>query len=143
MKKPTIAKYSLSLLTVFLLTFLFISCGYGVTISTPPPTPKPPVTKQAALTVAAGESSVYFISVNAGDRLTGTFTISGGSGNDVNFSVKDPTGNTVLTGGRVSRNWQFDFVCASTGSYQLLFDNSFSLVSNKAVNLNMTVYPKQ
>ncbi|MBI4330610.1 MAG: protein kinase [Chloroflexi bacterium] len=113
-----------------------------VTTPTPSPTPKPPISKEAALTVSPGKSGAYFVSVDSGDRLTGTFTISGGSGNDISFLIKDPTGNTVLTVGRVSTNWQFDFVCLFTGSYQLVFDNSFSSVSNKAVNLNLKVYPK-
>ena len=102
--------------------------------------PPPPVTQQQSFTVAPNQAKTVFISVNAGDRLTGSFTIEGGSGNDVNFSVKDPSGNTMSSGGRVSNSWQFDFVCASTGSYQLSFDNSFSVISNKAINLTTTVY---
>ncbi|MBI4330611.1 MAG: emp24/gp25L/p24 family protein [Chloroflexi bacterium] len=129
---------------LLLVLVMLVGCGYGVAVRTPtpPPTPKPPISKQAALTVSPSNNSTYSVAVNSGDRLTGTFTISGGSGNDINFLVKDPTGNTVLSGGRVSKNWQFDFVCLSTGSYQLVFDNSFSNVSNKAINLNLKVYPK-
>jgi len=105
--------------------------------------PPPPITQQQSFTVAPSQAKTVFISVNAGDRLTGSFTIEGGSGNDVNFSVKDPSGNTVLSGGRVSKRWQFDLVCASSGSYQILFDNGFSVVSNKAINLTTTLYRSQ
>lgn len=102
--------------------------------------PPPPITQQQSFTVAPNQAKTIFVSVNVGDRLTGSFTIEGGSGNDVNFSIKDPSGNTVSSGGRVSGSWQFDFVCASTGSYQILFDNGFSFFSNKAINLTTTIY---
>jgi predicted small lipoprotein YifL len=118
--------------------------GGGIQIQSPikKATP-PPVTQQQAFTVAPNQIRTVYVSVSAGDRLTGSFTIQGGSGNDVDFSIKDPSGNTVSSGGRVSSSWQFDFVCSSTGSYQLLFDNGFSIVSNKAINLTTTVYHSQ
>ena len=105
--------------------------------------PPPPTTQQQSFAVAPNQIKTVYISVNSGDRLAGSFSIQGGSGNDVNFSIKDPSGNTVSNGGKVSGNWQFDFTCASTGSYQLVFDNSFSIVSNKAINLTTTVYHSQ
>lgn len=130
-----------------LVLFALMGCssgGGGYQFQSPiKPAPPPPITQQHSLTVAPGTAKVIFVSVNTGDRLTGSFTIEGGSGNDINFSVKDPLGNVVLSGGRVSNSWRFDFVCASTGSYQLNFDNGFSLVSNKAINLTTTVYRSQ
>jgi len=130
-----------------LILFAIVGCGSGgggYQFQAPiKPAPPPPITQQQSFTVASGTAKVIFVSVNTGDRLTGSFTIEGGSGNDVNFSVKDPLGNVVLSGGRVSKSWRFDFVCASTGSYQLNFDNGFSVVSNKAVNLTTTVYRSQ
>jgi len=125
--------------------FTLLGCGgRGIQFQAPiKPAPAPPVTQKQAITVAPGVSKVIFVSVNASDRLTGTFTIQGGSGDDIDFSVKDPSGNVVLNGGRVSDRWQFDFVCASTGSYQISFSNSFSIVSNKAINLTTTVYHSQ
>lgn len=105
--------------------------------------PPPPITNQQALTISPDQAKTVFISASAGDRLAGSFSVQGGSGNDVNFLIKDPSGNTVVNGGRVSNNWQFDFVCASTGSFQIVFDNSFSVISNKAINLTTTLYPSK
>lgn len=133
--------------TLFALTaFAIVGCGSsgGYQFQAPiKPAPPPPITQQQSFTVGSGTAKVIFVSVNSGDRLTGSFTVEGGSGNDVNFSVKDPLGNVVLNGGRVSKNWRFDFVCASAGSYQLNFDNGFSVLSNKAVNLTTTIYRSQ
>jgi hypothetical protein len=107
------------------------------------PTPPPPVTQQQSFTVAPNQAKTIFVSANTGDRLTGSFTIQGGSGNDVNFSIKDPVGNVALNGGRVSNMWQFDFVCPSTGSYQIVFDNRFSIISKKTIDLTTTIYHSQ
>ncbi len=116
------------------LLLVVICSGATACIGTPSP-----VTNHQTFTVGPGQANAVLVSVNAGDRLTGSFSISGGSGNDIGFSTKDPLGNITYQAGRVSTQWQFDLVCASTGSYQLVFDNGFSIVSNKAIDLTTTV----
>ena len=141
-----IIKQSLSFLLPILTVLILAGCssGGGYQFQSPiKPAPPPPIVKQQSFTVAPNEAKAVPISVNSGDRLTGSFAIEGGRGNDVNFYVKDALGNLILDGGRVSNNWQFDFVCASSGSYQLNFDNGFSIISNKAINLKIILYPSQ
>jgi hypothetical protein len=133
------------ILSIMAILLMLVGCGGsgggGIQFQAPiKQTPPPPTTQQQSFTVAANQANTVFISANSGERLTGSFTIQGGSGNDVNFSVKDLSGNTVLNGGRVSNSCQFDFVCASTGSYQIQFSNTFSIMSSKAVNLTTVVY---
>lgn len=65
--------------------------------------------------------------MNEGDRMEYTFTISGGTGNDIAFSVKDAQGNLVVNAERVSRQYSGQFTASHSGSYYLYFDNSFSL----------------
>lgn len=131
---------------ILLIMMLLILAGCGEKYQFQPPiksAPPPPVTQQQSFIIAPNQAKTISVAVNVGDRLTGSFTIEGGSGNDVNFSMKDPQGNVVLNGGRVSNTWQFDFVCGSTGSYQIVFDNRFSIISKKAVTLTTTIYHSQ
>ena len=66
-------------------------------------------------------------------------SITGGSGNDLNFWVTDPTGGVVLNQGRVSQGTRFAFTASTAGGYTLHFDNSFSLFSGKLVTLTYDI----
>lgn len=131
----------MALLLILALTLGVVGCGSGGGGGYQPASI--PITRSQTFTVAPNQIQSVFIPVNAGDRLTGSFSIQGGSGNDINFSVKDPLAHVILNQGRVSQNWQFDFVCSSTGSYEICFDNSFSTFSNKVVDLTTRVYSSQ
>jgi hypothetical protein len=73
--------------------------------------------------------------VNSGYKITGSFQVTGGSGNDIKFWITDPEGNTILNLGTVSKGTSFDFTASKSGIYILHFDNSFSLISSKVVSL--------
>ena len=124
-------------LCILLAILVVVSSCVSSTSSTPAP-----VTYSNTVAIAPGYLQTIPVSVTSSNRVQGSFTVQGGSGNDVNFSIKDPFGNQVLQAGVVSKSHSFAFVAATSGSYVLSFDNSFSMVSNKVVKYNFTVYWK-
>ena len=65
--------------------------------------------------------------------------MSGGSGNDVNFYVTDPDGNTILRYDKASHT-SFSFTATKPGTYTLFISiNSFSIISSKSVILEYSV----
>jgi hypothetical protein len=87
---------------------------------------------------AMSEQTLVF-NLQTGQKFTGSLAISGGSGNDINFWVTDPTGATILNLGRVSQGGSFDFTAQASGAYTLYFDNSFSLLSSKTASLTYDI----
>ncbi len=71
-------------------------------------------------------------------RLTGTFTASGGSGNDIKVYVLAGPGNLLYNSGQVSTG-NIDVSLSSGLTYTLVFDNTFSAVSQKTVNASATL----
>ena len=96
-------------------------------------------TQTESTTVNAGEQKILTFNLSEGDKFSGSLSISGGSGNDVNFWVTDPNGNTIINSGRVSQGRTFDFTAEKNGAYALHFDNSFSIFSSKFVSLSYDV----
>ena len=103
------------------------------------------------LTINGGSYQYYQFTVPSGAsgiQVTGTFTASGGSGNDIKVFVLDSTsfvnwknGHTVstyynsgqLTTGTISAT------LPSGGTYYLVYDNTFSVFSQKNVNTQATL----
>ena len=95
---------------------------------------------QQTFTVPALSSTTQKLNLNAGDSVSGSLSVVGGSGNDINFQVTDPNGNTLVSYSRVTGT-SFSFSASMTGTYTMTFDNSFSLISSKSVTLNYSVQP--
>jgi flagellar basal body-associated protein FliL len=91
--------------------------------------------------VPAGYVETETVNLNNGWKFTGSVAISGGSGNDVNFWITNPQGATILNDGRVSQGTTFEFTAQQSGAYVMHFDNTFSIVSTKMVNLSWSVHP--
>jgi len=91
------------------------------------------------LVVQPGQAYTVAISLTNGDQVTGSLSITGGSGNDVNFWVTDPSGATIENLGRVSQGGSFQFSAVQSGGYTLHIDNSFSILSSKQVTLTYNV----
>lgn len=82
-------------------------------------------------------------------RLTGVFRASGGSRNDIKFRVFDEmnfinwsNGNTavpLLDSDRVTV-YEVDYVFPEVGTYYIVFDNKYSVFTNKTVNCNLTLW---
>jgi len=109
-----------------------------------PPTPHSDLIANTAFNVPAGSWRYYTIAVTSvmlSPHLEGTFTASGGSGNDIRVLVMTETdyvnwsnGHAVYpeyNSGQVTTG-SFD-VSLNTGTHYLVYDNTFSSVSDKGV----------
>lgn len=91
------------------------------------------------INVGAGYLGTLAFNLDSGQTLSGSISISGGSGNDVNFYATNPQGATILNSGRVSGGTSFSLTAESSGAYTLHFDNSFSIFSSKTVTVSYDV----
>lgn len=96
------------------------------------------IVKAETFTVPTFQEVTRSIGLTNGDRVSGTISVVGGTGNDVNFYVTDPNGNTILSYDRVTQT-SFSFSASMTGTYTMHFDNSFSWLSSKSVTLDYSV----
>ncbi len=137
--------------TVHLAAVALLAAGLSVVAChhTPQPTPHSHLVANSTFNVPAATWSFYTIDVTSemlSPHLQGTFTASGGSGNDIVVIVMTETdyinwsnGHAVYpeySSGQVTTG-SFD-VYLSTGSYYLVYDNSFSAVADK--NVTTTVH---
>jgi hypothetical protein len=118
-------RVSTLLLTLGLFAFVLASPAYASTVQ--------------QCNVAAGSQCTLTFNLNNGDSVSGSISVTGGSGNDVNFYISDPTGGQIYNAGRVSGGTSFSFTANSSGAYILHFDNSFSLLSSKQVTVSYDV----
>jgi len=96
-----------------------------------------------AVNVPAGSVSTLTVNLQSGDVVSGSISITGGSGDDIDFSIKDPSGNEVFTKRRVAKGGTFSFTATQAGAYSMVFDNSMSLVSTKLVQVSYNYTPQQ
>lgn len=92
-----------------------------------------------SITVSPGYQNTLTYNLNGGQTFSGSISISGGSGNDVNFWVTNPQGATLVNSGKVSGGTSFAFTAESSGAYTLHFDNSFSIFSSKSVQVTYDI----
>ena len=91
------------------------------------------------LLVSPLSKRILVFNLRRGDKFTGSISISGGAGNDIDFWITDPTGVTIRSYGRVSLGRTFEFQATQDGAYTLHFDNSFSIISSKTVTLTYDI----
>lgn len=84
-----------------------------------------------------GETKYAVVALEAGDRLTGSFTVTGGN---IDFWVKDPFGFVVLRVDSDVSSEEFALVAATDGDYRLYFYND-ALISDYMVTMSATRYP--
>ena len=89
-------------------------------------------------TVSPLSTVVRTVGLSEGDKVSGSITVSGGTGNDIDFYVTDPNGTTILHYDRATQT-SFSFTASTTGTYTMHFDNRFSLLSSKSVTLDHTI----
>ncbi len=82
---------------------------------------------------------VWTANLDKSDELSGSISVTGGSGNDLNFWITDPSGGTILDKGRVSQGTSFSLTADISGGHTLHFDNSFSAFSSKLVTLTFDI----
>ena len=99
----------------------------------------PPVSTSVVngqVTVGPGSTKSFTFAVPSGAtsaHVSGSFTASGGGGNDIIAYVKDSYGNSLYSSGQVSTG-NFDVQLVSGSTYSLVFDNTFSTVSTKTIS---------
>ena len=91
-------------------------------------------------TVPALSKSTQTLTLNQGDVVEGNITVTGGLTNDINFNVTDPNGNTIVSFARVTQT-PFSFQAETTGTYTMIFDNTFSILTTRSVTLDYLVKP--
>ena len=94
-------------------------------------------TETVNVDVLSSRALVFILS--EGVRFQGSFSISGGSGNDIDFYVTDPKGSRIVNLGRVSQGAEFEFTTQDFGTHTLYFDNSFSWFNSKVATLSYEV----
>ncbi|MGI0003586.1 MAG: emp24/gp25L/p24 family protein, partial [Nitrosopumilaceae archaeon] len=78
--------------------------------------------------------SVAF-NLTVGEKFVGSFTVSGGIGNDIKFWISNPLGKGITLRQDVTEGKSVTFTADQTGIYTLNFDNSFAEASSKKVTL--------
>jgi predicted phage tail protein len=82
------------------------------------------------------------VTLNQGESVKGTVSVTGGTGTGVDFAVIDPDGNKLLSYNYTSYT-SFSFNALIAGTYALSFNNSFcSCVGGKNVELDYSVNGK-
>jgi len=116
-------KSSIALILCLVLSLLIISSVYaGSETFTVPPL------NEVVRTVGLAE----------GEKVSGSITVTGGSGNDIDFYVTNPNGNTILQYDRVTQR-SFSFTASTTGTFTMHFSNTFSIISSKSVMLDYSI----
>lgn len=96
-------------------------------------------TEVETVNVSAGEIRTMTLNLRDGATVSGSFSVTGGSGDDIDFWVTDPSGNHIISERRITRGDDFSFRASDNGAYTIHFDNSFSLLSTKQVRLSYDV----
>lgn len=81
------------------------------------------------------------IPLNPGDEVSIEITVEGGN-NDIEFYIKDPGGRYVRNPSKIYSYYKFSFTATEKGTYELWFDNSFSLLTSKYISLEIIIRAK-
>ena len=103
---------------------------------TPVPTPTSVPFVSTTFKVGAGSATTVSQSMQAGSRIEFQFTAD----LDINVRLQDPMGAEVGSWDRVTSHGS-NFTAAMTGVHQLVFDNSFSFLTAKTVDLKKRIVP--
>lgn len=114
---------SLGIMTILSLTFAFLLVN---------------ASNVETVQVSPLSEQMLTFNLETGQKFTGSLAISGG-GEDITFRVVDPLGATIVNLGRVSHGAAFEFTAQESGAYILHFDNSFSLLTSKTVDLTYDI----
>ena len=89
--------------------------------------------------VEPGTVQSFRMNLDVGDFVTVTFSVGGGSNNDINFMINGPAGEAIFPERRITNGLDYQFTAHRDGAYTLFFDNSISLLSEKIVTLETDV----
>ena len=99
--------------------------------------------KTETIVVPPGDIGSVTINLTAGEKFVGSFTVSGGIGNDIKFWISNPLGKGIILLQDVTEGKSVTFTADQTGIYTLNFDNSFAEASSKKVTLTYETKPSE
>ena len=128
-------RFALIPLVLLIWILAFSACSQQPPTSTPIPIPTPtPISGQITFKVAAGGSYEIPFDVRVGTEITYRFTAD----LDVDFRIIDPYDNLLRQASRVE-SANGSIVAKDEGRHRFIFDNTFSLVTSKTIDLNYVV----
>jgi hypothetical protein len=94
-----------------------------------------------SFTVAARNYYDYQIFMNSGDEIRFAIDVNGGSNDDIYFTLYSPTNVKLIDGVVYEQFTYFDkiFPAVNSGTYTFRFDNTGSMMSNKAVGFSYEI----
>jgi hypothetical protein len=80
--------------------------------------------------------------ITSGSRVVVIFYVySGGSPSDIIFRIVAPDGREVYPRGRIEWVFEWSFTATQSGRYILEFDNTYSILSPKTIDLAISIEP--
>jgi hypothetical protein len=80
--------------------------------------------------------------ITSGSRVVVIFYVySGGSPSDIIFRIVAPDGREVYPRGRIEGVFEWSFTATQSGRYILEFDNTYSILSPKTIDLAISIEP--
>lgn len=141
---------------ILLLILLLIGCGGADILTSPPSTPTPTQVSLWEETVvveprtAAWEKLLIDVTGREGTIILGEFVTTGGGGNDIELLILDDHDfinfqndqkdvlRPLYRSGVVTTK-EFEVPVPETGEYYVVLDNQFSLMSNKVVQVTLSL----
>ena len=93
------------------------------------------VSQTSSAIILAGQMKNMTLFLDKGDYVSGSFNVTGGN-EDIDFSIRDPTGKEILSSVRVQKGGTFTLTPDQSGAYTIVFDNSFSSNADKGIVLS-------
>ena len=95
--------------------------------------------EQVETVVPSGNMRNLEFDLVVGENFIGSFTVSGGIGNDIKFWVSSPQGKQIILQQDVTKEKSFSFTADQNGPYTLFFDNSFETELQKKITLTYEI----
>jgi hypothetical protein len=109
---------------------------------TPTPTPSEAYMEHVYVTVGARDLKRYVFYACANCRVSIVFYVYSGSELiDIIFRALDPDGREIYPRGRVPGWLSWSFTAEKAGTYVLEFDNTYSILTGKSIDLALAVSP--
>jgi len=90
--------------------------------------------KTETFVIGALSSRSFTFDMNKNQNVKLEFSVKGGSGNDIDIKIYDPTGEVIYQRQRTVST-SFTITAEMAGKYEVEMDNSFSLLASKEVTL--------
>ena len=136
----------LKMWSFLLVIFIIGVVGYSCVQPQPASNVVPPRIDHLTFKVTTGfgrniPPEIINVQANEGERIRVIFSVSGFWGNDIDFSMKNPAGDTIFDKRRIPNQFSQDFQASTSGTYQLIFEDTFCAFS-RTITLTTLIFPK-